>query len=446
MKKYLNILVAAVLVLTAGCSKNLNTKPTGSLDADVALESDADVKVALVGAYTDLGNQYFYGGAIFVEQELIADFNEINWSGTYEQLTEAKSKALLVTNSYVRDNWLTGYSAINDANNVLSALSVVQEADRDRVEAEAEFIRGSALFDLVRAFAKPWNDGDPSNNPGVPIVLEPTRQIDESSQVPRSTVAEVYAQIIKDLTDAEAKLPESNGVYANKAAAAAVLARVYLQKGDYGNAADAANRAIEVATSNGVTLAKNYADAFTEGNSVEDIFAMQVTSSSGYNAFQEFFSAYGRGDVQIKQAHLDLYEPGDERLNLFYEDGGSVYTGKFEYVYGNIHLIRLAEMYLTRAEANFRMGTAVGAAPVEDINKIRQRAGLDPYATGELTLDKILRERKLELAFEGFHLQDIKRLQENVGTFPWNSPKFVFPIPQRELRVNANLTQNEGYQ
>jgi tetratricopeptide (TPR) repeat protein len=298
---------------------------------------------------------------------------------------------------------------------------------------------------LVRVFAKPWNDGDPASNAGVPIVLEPTREIDESSTAPRNSVSEVYAQAIKDLSEAEASLPESNGVYATKAAAAAMLARVYLQQGDYTNAVQAANRAIESATANGVSLTSNYADAFSETNSSEDIFATQVNSSSGYNGFQEFFSSVGRGDIQIQPAHFSLYESGDERLEMFYEDGGSTYTGKFDYVYGNVHVIRLAEMYLIRAESNFRLGSQVGAAPVEDINKIRMRAGLDPYEAGELTLEKILLERRLELAFEGFTLQDNKRLQIGVGNLAWNSDKLVFPIPQRELRVNPNLSQNSGY-
>ena len=102
-------------------------------------------------------------------------------------------------------------------------------------------------------------------------------------------------------------------------------------------------------------------------------------------------------------------------------------------------------MYLIRAEANFRQGTAVGDEPVNDINLIRNRVNLPSYTAGELTLDKILNERRLELAFEGFALDDLKRLKGSVGNLPWNSPKLIFPIPKREIVVNPNLTQNEGY-
>ena len=362
-------------------------------------------------------------------------------------MTQIKNKAIPVDNGFITSTWEGGYRAINDVNNVLGAISVVNDNDKSKVEGESKFIRAAALFDLVRVFAKAWDDGDPTTNPGVPVVLTPTTGIDKSNLVKRNTVSEVYAQVITDLTDAENKLPEENGFFATKAAASALLARVYLQKGDFENAANAADAAINSATSNNLSLENKYANAFpySAGNSVEDIFAMQVTSSSGYNSFQEFYSSLGRGDIQIKEAHLALYESGDDRLNLFYESGGSIYTGKFDYVYGNVHTIRLAEMYLIRAEANFRMNSSTGAFPVDDINRIRERAGLSDYASEELTLDKILKERKLELAFEGFTLHDVKRLKGSVGPLSWDSPKLVYPIPLRELRVNPNLTQNEGY-
>lgn len=100
-------------------------------------------------------------------------------------------------------------------------------------------------------------------------------------------------------------------------------------------------------------------------------------------------------------------------------------------------------MYLTRAESNFRLGTSVGATPLADINLIRTRAKL-PAAT-TVTLASILKERHLELAFEGHMLHDLKRNKANVGSLPYNSPKLILPIPQREIDVNPKLVQNEGY-
>lgn len=447
-KTFINILFLAAVISVVSCDKQLDTTPTQSLDEKEALKTSKDVEVALVGAYSDLGSADLYGGRIFICPDLLASTTEISWSGTYEQMTQMRNKAILVDNSFVASAWLDGYRTINDVNKVLGALAVVTDDKKDKVEGEAKFIRGAVYFDLVRVFAKAWNDGTPSSNAGVPLVLTATTDISEASQVARNTVAEVYAQAISDLTEAESKLPEDNGFFADKAAAAGMLARIYLQQGDYTKAADAANRSINYALDIDKGLTASYADAFPlgdEGNTTEDIFAIQVTSSSGYNGFQDFYSADGRGDIQINDDHLALYEPNDDRLNIFYNSGGSTYCGKFDYIYGNVHILRMAELYLIRAEANFRMSTAVGAEPVDDINTIRLRAGVDPYDVEDLTLDAILLERKLELCFEGESLHDAKRLQTNIALTSWNAPELVYPIPLRELRVNSKLTQNEGY-
>lgn len=455
MKRTFNkyILAAALVVFAASCEKKLDINPTQSIDENQALLTSSDVEAALVGAYADMGDGDVYGGEALVESELLADFNEINWSGTFQGLTQIYNKQIPVDNIFVRDFWLDSYRVINETNNVLSAISIVLPSKQKKVEGEAKFIRASVYFNLVRMFAKAWNDGDPNTNDGVPLVLTPTRPpLTEADKRARAKVAAVYDQVIKDLTEAEAALPVSNGFFATKNAAAAMLARVYLQKGDYANAAAAADRVIK---SNRYSLAATYLDAFpfnpanlseVVGNTSEDIFAMQVTNSQGINDFNTYFSPFGRGDIDIRNEHLNLYDPADERLLIFYDDGsGSIRTGKFDMVYGNVHIIRLAEMYLTRAEANFRQGTSVGTAPVNDINTIRRRAGLPDYSAAELTLAKILLERKLELSFEGHTLHDVKRTQGSVGALAWNSPKLVLPIPDRERKINPNLTQNAGY-
>ena len=102
-------------------------------------------------------------------------------------------------------------------------------------------------------------------------------------------------------------------------------------------------------------------------------------------------------------------------------------------------------MYLTRGEANLRKGGApIGnATPLEDINTVRERANAEdlPIVTG----DDFVKERFRELGFEGDRLWTLKRLQMDVDGLPYNDPKLVLPIPQREIDVNSNLTQNEGY-
>ncbi len=450
MKNKILLLFIGFVFVMYGCNKKLDTKPTSSIDINDVFKTSSDVVGALKGCYDDLGSGDFYGGQLFVGADLLGDSDNLNWSGTYQQFTQAHNKALTVSNTFVAGTWLAGYKVINDANNVLAHLDIVVDADKDRVEGEAKFLRGCTYFDLLRMYAKPWNDGDPNSNAGVPLVLTPTTLITDSNKVSRNTVAQVYAQVISDLTDASQKCIEADNTYifATNIAAYAMLARVYLQQQDYENALTAENTALNKALDNGYHLTSTYAGAFPSAdppaaipNTTEDIFAIQVNATSGINEFNTYYSENQRGDIQINDAQFDLYEPDDDRLNLFDDE----YTLKFENYYGNVRLIRLAELYLTRAECNFRLGKSVGAKPVDDINTIRERVSLDPYKDNELTLSKIILERELELAFEGFTLFDEKRLQENVGLLPWNSPKLIYPIPQREIYANPNLTQNDGY-
>lgn len=444
MKNKIFALLLTGSVLVFGCKKPLDVQPLQSIDESVALKTNADVQVALVGSYSDMGAADLYGGRVYVNTELLGNSNEISWAGTFQGLTQIFNKAIPIDNGFISNTWLTGYRTINDVNNVLSALSVVTPNQVNRVEGEAKFIRGTVYFDLVRLYGKAWNDGTPASNPGVPIVLTPTKSITAASNVARSTVTQVYDQVIKDLMDAEAKLPVSNGFFATRNAATAMLARVYLQKGDYANALQAANKVI---ISNRHSLNANYADEFPNdpngpvalSNTQEDIFMIQVNATQGVNDFNTFFSLNGRGDITITNNHLALYEPGDQRKLLFDVD----VTTKFDNAYGNIHISRLAEMYLIRAESNFRLSSAIGVTPLADVNRIRNRVGLPSLLV--VTLANILKERKLELSFEGFVLHDAKRLQNNVGALLYNSTKLVYPIPDRERRVNTNLVQNAGY-
>lgn len=452
-KIYSIIFLSAILIF-GSCSKELNTTPFNSIDQNSALKTSSDVEGLLVGAYADLGVADLYGGGVFVTADLLGDFNEIFWAGTYQGMTQIKNKAIPIDDGFVQNTWTGGYKVINDVNNVLSAITVVTAAKQNRVEGEAKFIRGSVYFDLVRLFAKAWNDGSPAANDGVPLKLTPTIELSGAAdQIPRDKVSVVYDQVIKDLTEAEAKLPATNGFFASKYSAAAMLARVYLQKGDYAKAQDAADRVIKSgkfkltqANADGIIEEFLYTRAKAVDNTSEDVFAMQVTTTAGNNTFQTFYSELGRGDISINNPHFGLYEPNDLRINLINGDG---YSAKFDNLYGNVHIIRLAEMYLIRAEANFRLVASVGATPVDDINTIRNRAGLASVST--VTLDDILKERKIELSFEGVTLHDIKRLGVSTGYFTggggllFTSPKLIFPIPKRDRIVNPNLTQNEGY-
>lgn len=448
IKRYITFSLVGGFLALGACEDRLEIDPAQNISEEQALESDANVKTVLIGAYDILSHSSLYGGGIQMNSELLGANGELNFSGTFNDPSQIWRKEITTVNASVTSFWMNAYNAINAVNNILSALEVVNEADRERVEGEAKFIRGLLYFELARFFAPPYNAVNASSAMGVPIVLTPTRDIDESVYIGRSTLEQTYQQAISDLQDAESLLPPKNGFFANSTAAAAVLSRLYLQQHAYGDARDAANRAIEYAQGY-FNLVPNIEDAFNQGeNTPEDIFAIQVTTQDGANSMVTFFatpSAGGRGDVEIQNRHFDRYEEGDARAELFYTDAEGVRTAKWFNQFANVQVIRLAELYLTRAEANLREGTTVGATPAEDLNRIRLRAGLEPIE--EPTLQDVISERFVELAFEGQKIHDIKRLELSADGFSYTANLLVYPIPQREINANPALEgqQNAGY-
>jgi tetratricopeptide (TPR) repeat protein len=449
MKKIKSILmILTLLVLGTSCEKNLDLKPQQFLDESVALTSDANVKIVMVGAYSVLRSSSIYGGCILRNSELSGADGEISWQGTYTAPREIYNHQIIASNGDITSQWLRSYECINICNNVISALSVVNSEDRGKLEGEALFIRSLMYFDLVRFYALPFDPTGANSQWGVPLVLTPTNGISDDNKVGRNTVAEVYSKIITDLERAASILPEGNGYYATSGAANALLARVYLQKADYAMARDAANKVI---ASDVYSLTNTYAKAFNnEEYTSEDIFSTKFVAADGINQMTEFWSTreYGGrdGDIEIMQKHLDLYDSEDQRLALFWIDENDTWrSGKWNTMYGLVNLFRLPEMYLIRAECNQRLNTAIGDTPLNDYNAIHERAGLP--ANGSVTLNDILFERRLELAHEGFKLHDMKRLKLSVGTLPYNDPKLVYPIPSREISANPAIAgqQNPGY-
>ena len=226
MKKFKHIYIIALAAMFSlgACNKALDIKPTASIDQNLAIVTSDDVQSTLVGTYNRLGSADLYGGRVFLEPDLLATQNEINWNGTYQDFTQMVDQQMTNNNGFVESLWLAAYVVINQTNNVLANLDkATNDDERSRWEGEARFIRGLVYFDLVRLYGRSWNDGDPATNLGVPIVLTPTKGVDESAKVARSTVKQVYEQAISDLTTAEGLLPEDNSFYANKYAAAAII-------------------------------------------------------------------------------------------------------------------------------------------------------------------------------------------------------------------------------
>ena len=469
----LNIsLVAALLTLFTACEKRLDVVPTQSLVPEKALATESDLVGVLIGAYDGIQSTSSYGGDIQLMADMWANRFYLRFRGTFAGLLQiasvtTTSNVILTDNGWAVTLWGNAFRTINVANLVLENLNLSQGAIRSKaaVEGEALFIRGSLYFELARLYGKPWGDGDNNANPAVPLILKSTPSqvsgLSDANYPKRNSVAEVYNQAKADLVKAASLLPVSNAHYATRWSAMMQLSRIALMQGDYVAARDYADQVI---ASNRYSLTTpfnslwfNYIN-FGGVAPLEYIFYMKMTTQDGTNGLNTYFGqtvsaipgTAGRGDLDVQTAFVNLHEVGDVRRTYF-QSGSAArrLTRKHLDRFGHVPVIRLAEAYLTRAEANFRLGTTVGAAPVADINVIRKRAGLADVAS--VTLNDILKERQLELAFEGHYLHDLKRNRlsapgSNLTNGPaWNSPRLVMPVPQREMDVNKNLVQNTGY-
>ncbi|MDM8003347.1 MAG: RagB/SusD family nutrient uptake outer membrane protein [Bacteroidota bacterium] len=464
-------LIVPVFAMLFSCTEKLDIQPKQSIDAEVALTSPDNIKAALVGAYLQASSYGTFGSYFNEYSELYATTSDMRFMGTYEEPREFYNKAATTTNGYVEFTWTEAYKLINTCNTLLQedVIALLDDGDADLVRGEALFLRGWTIFEMTRLFGLPYESGQPNSQPGIPLVLTPTKDVSDAVPVARNTVGECYEQAVEDLTAARDLLPDVNGEYASSMAASAVLARLWLQAGNYRSAATEASRVIESGYFN---LTATPLKAFNNAeNSSEDIFAIQMNITSDIAWLPVMYASLagaGRGDYEIQPSFLTRFDPSDLRgryqedtqegytidnITMMYYKGvgtilnsGGINTAKWGNYYRNIPLIRLAEMYLIRAEGNFEdPGTDIGPnSPRDDINVIRSRANAPLYPT-TITREQIREERYLELCWEGHRLHDLKRWKQTIGGYAWNAGNLILPVPYREIEVNDLLEQNSWY-
>lgn len=448
-------ILSSFIIAIQSCDKQLDVEPQESIDASTALTTASDVDAAVIGAYSVLAEGSLYGTNFFMLADLQASEGYAIWGGTFQGQRQVASKTMTRDNAEAERTWNNAYEAINTANIVLNAVNVVTDADlKNQYEGEALFIRGILHFELVRYYAKPWGATANNDHPG--IVIRTEAFLTEAPASARSSVKEVYDQVIADLTAAADKLPESNGSRADRYTALAFLARVYLQQSNYTSARDAVTTIIE---SGNYSMNNNILQAFTEDNTEESIWEIEQDvqnnagdSNDGLATFYADLPGIGRADVRIEEDFVNSYEPDDLRKELWYynngdEDNPVLFTAKWSSAYQNLPVVRLAEMYLIRAECNLRLGGAViGDTPENDLAQVRNRERVNLKPIVNPTIADVMTERLHELAFEGVRIHDIKRLQGSTGDFAWNSDLLVFPIPAQEVFASGGvIAQNPGY-
>lgn len=456
----------------SSCKKELNQQPDGSLLDETAITDFQTLQAATMGCYNSVVDLNWYGRNYPSMLELRGS-NMFIASSNSNRLIAPYQYNFTVANADVSAMWNTLYKAIARANNVITRSSIVKDgtpADIAQLIAEAKFVRALAYFDLTRVFGQPFyvNNGASLS---VPIILTPG-----ITQPKRNTVAEVYAQVIKDLTEAKPNLSTDivNKFRASRFAASALLARVYLYKGDATSNALAITEATTVIGAGyTMTTASSYAGTIFWANpgQGEEIFTAKISQFQdlGSDNYGQLYVSElgGYGDIRVSPNFRNSYDNADVRKTQVIKTDATnndFITTKF-YRQDNIpglyspKILRLSEMYFIRAEANVKLGTSTGATPAADLSSVRTMRGLPAY-TGTPLLANVLTEKNFEFAFEGHQWPDnfrnglaIARPQlpnatsnENSANIAVTDNKQLYPIPQSESDANPNIKPNNpGY-
>jgi hypothetical protein len=435
----------AILLLVSGCDV-LNVEPYDSIPASAAFKDKTGIEKGILGSYSAFQSLSYYGRSYITFADLAADNLAHPADATSSDYAEIDNNGILPENSAISGLWSAIYDGINRANNVIVKvpdMADMTETEKGEALGELYFIRALNHFNLMNYFG------------AIPIKTDPTIGVG-NLDAGRDPVGDVYDQIFTDLTYAGENLAASasNKTRASKYAAIGLMARVALYKGNYDLAYEKAN---DVIVNGGYTLLDNYGNIFAADACAESIFEIDFTEVDRNRIAEYNFpkSLNGRREVAPDASLLSAYETGDVRkgYSIAY-DGTLAYANKYNDLSkgaDNIIVIRLAEMYLIRAEAEAHKTGANISSVQNDINVIRTRAGLPPTAVS--TIDDLLtvieKERRVEFAFEGQRWFDLVRTGRATVVLPHvtNINKTLFPIPSDELLTNNNpdMKQNPGY-
>lgn len=458
MKSFIYIFLIVVTAFAGACKKFVEIPPPDNqLSSNLVFTDDKTAEAAVVGLYSSM-NAYNSSFANYMGNFLPAfSTDDFKYALSSATLNEFSENNLLPSNTYVRYLWNPVYGYIYHANAILEGIAgtdQLTEAGRNQFIGETKFLRAFYYFYLVNFF------GD------VPLILNTDYKTNTS--LPRTDKADVYDAILDDLLDAQSKLvddyPAAERVRANKAAATALLARVYLYLQQWDKAEAEATKVIN---DNRYRLPDDLNNVFLK-TSEEAILQLQAInkSTAGVNTWEGFsivpFAVGSRSYYNLYDSFLDAFEPGDERKNAW-TNSYTIASGTFYYPYkykirtaSTVQeysmVLRLAEQYLIRAEARAQQNDLDNAK--DDVDAIRDRAKL-PLLPDNLSKEEMLlaieQERRMELFGEwGHRLFDLRRTGRAMTVLSPIKPDLqetdlYYPIPLDAMKTNPNLEQNEGY-
>ncbi len=451
-----------LLFVMSSCEDRLDLLPEDDIVEEIVFSSKVTALGAVVGIYNRAQQDDVLNGTLQFMTEWQSD--NCAFEGTFSTFRQVSLYSTLATNGGIFAIWDDNYETIGAANLVIDNIPLVPgddftDAERTQAIAEARFMRALVYFNISTVFGQPLQVGGGRDNLNVPLVTTSETGL----ELPRATLGTVQDFVETELLAVIPLLADGTRIKANPGAARALLARLYLYQERWEEAANMANMVINDPF---YTLATDYT-FYDSPDNAEHVFTLLNNEVDGQDTNQGFSGLSnpvpeGRGDVPFTQNLLDAYaeEAGDLRFTTLNQEGpgqvspNAIFTNKFPEGVNNSDdapVMRITEMYLTRAEANLRAGSSVGDTPLNDINVLRSRAGLGDL--GSVDLDIILNERRKELAFEGQRRMDLLRnglslrrpgqLQEAASAPGENLT--IFPIPQQVRDLSPFLEQNPGY-
>lgn len=482
----MNIMVLLIgLLVFQSCDKKDMLNPTSKtlLSDEVVFDSKQRIESQVNGLYQKLKHGNFLGSKYLIMSDIRAgDFfsntNNAAVGATTYQLNNA------TTTDEVVQLWERGYQVINAANVFIQnmellGIEVTGQEVGDNYIAEARLIRGLSYYYLLQLYARPYWDNN-GGKPGLPLRLTGNTGPDDYN-LARSTVKEVYDQILEDLNFAENNLPDSYGSNtlntnrAHRNTAIALKTRVYLSMGDYPGVITEADKIVSIAApfqaSTGVhnALVSDIRDVFQSPYvTSESIFSMPFTSEdSPGTALSGWFSptggAFGNGDAVYMLNTEGIvantsWGNNDVRRTFIAEDGGHIWLIKFNdprpYL-DSAPVIRYSEVLLSLAEALAKNTNSVNSRAVELLSAVRHRSDssvqftASDFSSVDALVDAIVTERQIEFLGEGIRNADIMRLGLDIPeksrfsvskATPSNS-NYIWPISVDELSLN-NLMEN----
>ena len=429
--------------------------PQSQLTTPAVFENTATADGAMTDIYARMREEGMVTGSFSGLSSLMSNYSdEMQFFGSSEEIKQFNNHTILPSNSLVLSLWNASYSEIYATNLVLEGLKksiAITLVDKQRLTGEALFLRAFIHFNLLNVF------GD------VPYVT--TTDYLKNTQIQKFSQEKVFQHIIEDLIQAEVLLPPdyptAERIRANKAVATAMLARVYLYKKDWTNAAIKATAVIENPTF--VWVANPALEFLRESKAIIWALHPGFIGANTKDARTFVFSKGPPTKPALSPQFVASFEPGDQRRSLWIRTVTNAneswsYAYKYKKTLGSTPpqeytiLFRLAEQHLIRAEALAHLNNITGSQA--DINKIRKRAGLLNTSASDLEslLNAVAKERRSELFTEqGHRWFDLKRTGQAQKVLEpikseWKNTQILLPIPQSELLLNKNLLpQNPGY-